>query len=211
MTLKVISRHPTIDSTTAPNPKTLAMGRAIFTVIAGTLLLATGVGAQTSEVRTDARTAARTDAPTDSRSESRPEPRPDSAIESQRAAGAMDHHQPGWHKDGHRHGHGHGDGQGQGPRHPMMGWMLGRLDTDRDGAISRAELEAEHQRHVALFDQADADHDGKLTADELHAVHAVHARHRKDRRPEHRREGRTGPSPRLESPTRPSQGGEPAR
>ena len=90
----------------------------------------------------------------------------------------------------------------------MMGWMLGRLDTDRDGAISRAELEAEHQRHVALFDQADADHDGKVTADELHAVHA---RHWKDRRPEQRRDGRPSPAPHSESPSRPSQGGEPAR
>ena len=90
----------------------------------------------------------------------------------------------------------------------MMGWMLGRLDTDRDGAISRAELEAEHQRHVALFDQADADHDGKLSADELHAVHA---RHWKNRAPGQRREGRRGPSPQLESPSRPSQGGEAAR
>jgi Ca2+-binding EF-hand superfamily protein len=90
----------------------------------------------------------------------------------------------------------------------MMGWMLGRLDTDRDGAISRAELEAEHQRHVALFDQADADHDGKVTADELHAVHA---RHWKDQRPEQRRQTRPGTAPQSELPSRPSQGGEAAR
>ena len=204
MTHQVISHHPKNDPTTAKNSKTLAMGRTIFNVIAGALLLAMGAGAQTSEVRTDARTDAPTDAPTDARTESRPEPRPDSAIESQRAGVTVDHHRPGWHGDGHRHGHGHGPG----PRHPMMGWMLGRLDTDRDGAISRAELEAEHQRHVALFDQADADHDGKLSADELHAVHA---RHWKDRAPGQRREGRPGPSPQLESPSRPSQGGEAAR
>jgi len=195
MILKVISQRLTIDSTTtAQNPQTRAIGRTIFTVIAGALLLATGAGAQTSEVRTDARTDART--------ESRPEPRPESLIESQRAAGPADHHRPGWNGDAHRHGH------GQVPRHSMMGWMLGRLDTDRDGAISRTELEAEHQRHVALFEQEDVDHDGKLTADELRAVHA---RHWKDRRPEQRRDGRLGPFPQLELPSRPSQGGEPAR
>jgi hypothetical protein len=39
----------------------------------------------------------------------------------------------------------------------------------------------------------------------------VHARHWKDRAPGQRREGRRGPSPQLESPSRPSQGGEAAR
>jgi hypothetical protein len=47
-----------------------------------------------------------------------------------------------------------------------------------------------------------------VTADELHAVHA---RHWKDRRPEQRRDGRPSPAPQSESPSRPSQGGEPAR
>ena len=194
MTLKSIPHHPTIDPTVVPNPKNRALGRAIFIAITGGLLLATGAGAQTPEVRSDART------------ENRPEPRSDSVLEPQRATGPMDHHRPGWHGPG--HGHRQGYGQGQNLRHPMMGWMMGRLDTDRDGAISRAELEAEHQRHVALFDQADADHDGKVTADELHAVHA---RHWKDRRPEQRRDGRPGPAPRSDSPPLPSQGGEPAR
>ncbi len=202
MTLKLIPHQPTINPITVRNSKNLAFGRAIFIVITGGLLLATGAGAQTSEVRTDPRT------------ESRPEPRSDSVIESQRAPGPMNHHRPGWHgpghghRHGHEHGHGQGQGQGQGFRHPMMGWMLGRLDTDRDGAISRAELEAEYQRHVALFDQADADHDGKVTADELHAAHA---RHWKDQRPEQRRETRPGTAPQSELPSRPSQGGEPAR
>ena len=196
MTLKEISNHPTIDPTTAPNSKTSAGGRTIFTVIAGGLLLAVGAGAQTFEVRTDARTDARTRAPT----ESRPQPGSDSAIESQGATGPMDHHRPGWNGDGHRHGHG--------PHHSMMGWMPGRLDVDRDGAISRGELEAEHQRHVALFDQADADHDGKVTAEELHAVQAAHW---KDRRPAQRGEDRPGSSPQLELPSRSSQGGEPTR
>ena len=192
MTLKLIPHHPTINPITVRNSKNLAFGRAIFIVITGGLLLATGAGAQTSEVRTVART------------ESRPEPESDSVIEFQRAPGPMDHHRPGWHDPGHGHRH----GQGQSFRHPIMGWMRGRLDTDRDGAISRAELEAEHLRHVALFDQADADHDGKVTANELHAVHA---RHRKDQRLEQRRETRPGPAPQSELPSRPSQGGEPAR
>jgi len=204
MTLKEISNHPTIDPTTAPNPKIFAMGRAIFIMIAGGFLLATGAGAQTSEVRTDTRTDARTDARTRAPTESWPQPGSDSAIESQGATGPMDHYRPGWQGDGYRHGHGHGHR----PRHSMMGWMLGRLDADRDGAISRGELEAEHQRHVALFDRADADHDGNVTAEELQAVHAAH---RKDRRPAQRGEDRPGPPPQLESPSRSSQRGEPTR
>ena len=190
--------HPlppfTVPLLTAHNPKALTMSRAIAFVLAGGLLLAAGARAQTSAIRTEERTEDRTEARTENRNESRS----DSATNPQRMGGPMGHHRPG--SPGHGHGHG--------PRHPMMGWMLGRMDTDRDGAISRAELEAEHQRHAALFEQADADHDGKVTADEMRAFHG---RHWKERRMEQRREGRPGPAPEVELPARPSEGGEPAR
>jgi hypothetical protein len=48
---------------------------------------------------------------------------------------------------------------------------MGHLDADGDGAVSRAELEAAHQRHMALFEQADTDRDGKLTRVEMRAFH----------------------------------------
>ena len=187
-----LTLHPlppfTVPLLTAPNPKAMTMSRAVAFVLMGGFLLAAGARAQTSTIRTEDRTEART--------ENRNESRSDSPANPQRMWGAMGHHRPG------SPGHGHG------PRHPMMGWMLGRMDTDRDGAISRAELEAEHQRHAALFEQADADHDGKVTVDEMHAFHG---RHWKERRMEQRREGRPGPAPEVELPARPSQGGEPAR
>ena len=51
----------------------------------------------------------------------------------------------------------------------MMGWV----DTDADGQISRAELEAANQarlaRELKAFDVADVNKDGKLSQDELKA------------------------------------------
>lgn len=83
--------------------------------------------------------------------------------------------QPGPHGHAHGHGHGaghhhayghhHGHGQAQGGER-----MMRHLDTDRDGAISRAEVEAAHQRHLQMFDHADADRDGKLTRTEMQAA-----------------------------------------
>jgi hypothetical protein len=82
--------------------------------------------------------------------------------------------------------------------------MMGHLDTDGDGAVSRAELEAAHQRHLALFDQADTDRDGKLTRDEMRAFHARQWQERRSqRRSEPRAPGDTAP--------RPAPGAEPVR
>ena len=75
-------------------------------------------------------------------------------------------------------------------RHPRMADKLRGLDIDRDGAISRAELETRHQRQLKHFEQADADRDGKLTVDELRAFRA---RHRKERHSEQRND--SGPAP----------------
>jgi hypothetical protein len=51
----------------------------------------------------------------------------------------------------------------------MMNW----LDTDADGQISRAELEAANQarlaRELKAFDAADVNKDGKLSQDEMKA------------------------------------------
>ncbi len=51
----------------------------------------------------------------------------------------------------------------------MMSW----LDTDADGQISRAELEAANQarlaRELKAFDAADVNKDGKLSQEELKA------------------------------------------
>jgi hypothetical protein len=51
----------------------------------------------------------------------------------------------------------------------MMNW----LDTDADGQISRAELEAANQARLArelnAFDAADVSKDGKLSRDEMKA------------------------------------------
>jgi hypothetical protein len=51
----------------------------------------------------------------------------------------------------------------------MMQWV----DTDRDGQISRAELDAANQamltRSAAAFESADANRDGKLSTDEMRA------------------------------------------
>jgi hypothetical protein len=50
-------------------------------------------------------------------------------------------------------------------------WM--RLDTDKDGQISKAELLASQQRQLEMFDRADADKNGKLSAEERKAFRAA--------------------------------------
>jgi hypothetical protein len=65
--------------------------------------------------------------------------------------------------------------------------FMGRIDTDRDGQISRDELLAAQQRQLEMFDRADADHDGKVTREERHAM-------RESLREEHRQR-RQGASP----------------
>jgi Ca2+-binding EF-hand superfamily protein len=57
--------------------------------------------------------------------------------------------------------------------------MFGRLDTDGDGAVSRAEWDAkgtdrpgyDAERHASRFAELDADGDGSLSRDELMAGH----------------------------------------
>ena len=81
----------------------------------------------------------------------------------------------------------------QGGRHGMQGGQHGRSgaergarmmaqhDTDRDGQLSRAELESAQQaaaaRRMQAFDLADADKDGKLAAEEMRVFRdLMHAR-----------------------------------
>ena len=65
-------------------------------------------------------------------------------------------------------GDGKGKGRGMG-HHGMMGggMMLGMADTDKDGGVSRAEFDAVAKTH---FDMADANKDGKITAEERRAM-----------------------------------------
>lgn len=71
-------------------------------------------------------------------------------------------------------------GPGMGGHHGMYGErrphgerMMQWADTDRDGQISRAELDAANQamvtRSMAAFESADTNRDGKLSADEMRA------------------------------------------
>lgn len=73
-------------------------------------------------------------------------------------------------------------------RERMMQWV----DTDRDGQISRAELDTANQamiaHRVAAFEAADANRDGKLSADEMRAF-------RQSMRPHGAPDGRRGPGP----------------
>jgi hypothetical protein len=86
---------------------------------------------------------------------------------------------------GMRHGAMHGEKAGQGMhggrgQHAQHGGgergarMMQRLDTDGDGQLSRTEVEAGHQaalaRRLQAFDAADADRDGKLSAQERQAM-----------------------------------------
>ena len=63
-------------------------------------------------------------------------------------------------------GPGHGGRGGHGKR----GDMLRHLDTDGDGQLSRAEMQAMHARQMQGFDAADANRDGKLDANEMRVM-----------------------------------------
>lgn len=69
----------------------------------------------------------------------------------------------------------------RGPGHHAP--MLRRIDTDGDGQVSRAELQAAQQRQLERFDKADANGDGRLSRDEIRAMRghwchgAMHDRH----------------------------------
>lgn len=71
-------------------------------------------------------------------------------------------------------GQGRGPGHRHGPRHGGHGAMA--MDTDGDGQLSKAELQAAQQRQLQAFDKADANADGKLTRDEMRAYRqSLHA------------------------------------
>lgn len=83
---------------------------------------------------------------------------PGPGAEQWRGGGPRHHHH-------HHHHYHHRGGQGGGA-------MFGHLDTDRDGAVSMAELQASQQRQTELFQRADADKDGKVTREEMRAAFA---------------------------------------
>ncbi len=121
------------------------------------------------------------------------------------------------HMHAHAHAHQHGRTT-KGAAAAPGGRMFGRLDADRDGAITRAELDAANQRRAQMFDRADANSDGKITRDEMIAMReSMHAqmpqmrgqRHGQQRGPmneqmrQHRRDGQPG------APAAPSGGWKP--
>jgi EF hand len=61
--------------------------------------------------------------------------------------------------------------QGHGMRHNRGEQMMSRMDTDKDGSVSRAELQAAQVRQLEMFDRADANKDGKLSAEERKAFY----------------------------------------
>jgi len=80
------------------------------------------------------------------------------------------------------------------------------MDTDRDGQISREEMQAAHarmgERQMSAFDGADANKDGKLSADEMKAFRQAMAPHQGG-------PGQPGPRPLRSTPpaSAPSQPG----
>jgi EF hand len=57
--------------------------------------------------------------------------------------------------------------------------MAKHMDTDKDGSVSKAELLAAQQKQLEMFDRADTNKDGKLSADERKAFHeTMRAEHR---------------------------------
>ena len=60
--------------------------------------------------------------------------------------------------------------------------MLKRLDTDKDGALTQAEMQAGKRasRMDKMFARADADGDGFLSQDEMKNMRGKHGRHKKD-------------------------------
>ncbi len=78
---------------------------------------------------------------------------------------------PGWGQRGQGQGrHGRFEGA-RGGGGPMMEAMFQRADADHDGKVTRAEMEA---LRAQMFAQADTNHDGKLDQAELAAMRAAH-------------------------------------
>jgi hypothetical protein len=71
----------------------------------------------------------------------------------------------------------------QGTSHHGRGeQMLRRMDTDKDGLLSKAEVQAAQQKQLDLFDRADANKDGKLSQEERKAFHETMRAERRARR-----------------------------
>jgi hypothetical protein len=73
-------------------------------------------------------------------------------------------------------------------RQARLAGRIERIDSDGDGAVSRAEAEAAPRRHRRMlrdFDTLDANGDGSITTDEL----AAGMKQRRERRFRHRRGG----------------------
>lgn len=77
---------------------------------------------------------------------------------------------------------GKGDRHGKGDPAERAAKLMGKLDADQDGSLSKAETE-EHRWLGEKFAEVDADQDGKLTIAELTAFKAAHhgKRHGKHR------------------------------
>jgi len=94
--------------------------------------------------------------------------------------------------------HGHGGMHHEGGMHRAR--MLKQVDTDGDGQISRAELDAAHEamraRSVTAFESADVNRDGKLSQDEMRAYHQA-------MRPPGASHGGRSPRPDAGAPARP--------
>jgi EF hand len=60
--------------------------------------------------------------------------------------------------------------------------MMRRMDTDKDGSVSKTELQAAQQKQLEMFDRADTNKDGKLSAEERKAFYeTMRAEHRAKR------------------------------
>lgn len=92
---------------------------------------------------------------------------------------------------------GPGGGRVPGMHHPQghHGAMLRFLDTDHDGQLSRAEVQAGQQRQLEMFDKADTNGDGKLSPEEMRALRGRW----RDLAPGGRADGRGGPCTPLSS------------
>jgi EF-hand domain pair len=71
-------------------------------------------------------------------------------------------------------------GTRHGPRGEAGGHHFKRMDTDGDGAVSRAEFDAAGQRmneqRNRFFEMADSNKDGKLSSEEMQAFRQTHRR-----------------------------------
>jgi EF hand len=62
-------------------------------------------------------------------------------------------------------------GQHAMPHHGRGDQMMRRMDADKDGSVSKAELQAAQQKQLEMFDRADANKDGKLSMEERKAFY----------------------------------------